>query len=503
MLSAVDRYMARLIRVPLLSWLFIAAMLLVLDRMRRLFDFVATEGGPCERRVAHAGQSAARISRPRHPDRPHARASCLPSASSRCPPSSTFCAAWGLSYTSLLKVPYLYAIVLAILNLGIVGYIQPHSRYAYERLSFELRSGALGASIKIGEFVNLPNDSTIRIEKSEDEARKLSGMFVRMQEKSGQTFTATAAHGQFLATDDPDTIILRLSDGVLVHDSPSFQQPRILSFSSHDLPIDLPKMEAFRGRGDGDIELSLIELFRSGISAHSTPLQRARAWSNFNYRIVEVAMMFLLPLAAVRLRHSAQALHIGARRVPLDRVHRDLSQDQTNMRSPWARSARSIPSSPLWGSVPAGGGAHRLDVLPDRLCAGRPADRRAGTAILAGRRPRSWTSSSGSTGRAGQRSQRQRDRPRCSRASSRSRALASYVGRTFLWRCVAMLAIAGAGAADARPLERGGVRPCLSRQWRRRALALCKPAGPADRLPLPPLLGAARHANHAGDAQCQ
>jgi lipopolysaccharide export system permease protein len=28
-------------------------------------------------------------------------------------------------------------------------------------------------------------------------------------------------------------------------------------------------------------------------------LQRAQAWSNFNYRVVEVAMMFLLPLAAV------------------------------------------------------------------------------------------------------------------------------------------------------------------------------------------------------------
>ncbi len=57
-------------------------------------------------------------------------------------------------------------------------------------------------------------------------------------------------------------------------------------------------MENFRTRGDGDVELALDELFRNGISAKSTPLERAQAWSNFNYRIVEVAMMFLLPLAA-------------------------------------------------------------------------------------------------------------------------------------------------------------------------------------------------------------
>ncbi len=86
---------------------------------------------------------------------------------------------------------------------------------------------------------------------------------------------------------------------MLVHDSPHFKEPRILSFSSHDLPIDLPKMENFRTRGDGDVELALDELFRNGISKKATPLQRAQAWSNFNYRIVEVAMMFLLPLAAV------------------------------------------------------------------------------------------------------------------------------------------------------------------------------------------------------------
>ena len=46
MLSATDRYIARLIAVPLFSTLVISAMLLVLEKMLRLFDFVASEGGP-------------------------------------------------------------------------------------------------------------------------------------------------------------------------------------------------------------------------------------------------------------------------------------------------------------------------------------------------------------------------------------------------------------------------------------------------------------------------
>ena len=45
-LALIDRYLARKIAVPLLGTLILAAMLLVLDKMLRLFDFVVTAGGP-------------------------------------------------------------------------------------------------------------------------------------------------------------------------------------------------------------------------------------------------------------------------------------------------------------------------------------------------------------------------------------------------------------------------------------------------------------------------
>src|SRR3546814_8730341 len=76
------------------------------------------------------------------------------------------------------------------------------------------------------------------------------GIFVRGDQRDGQRVSATAARGQFLATDDPNTIILRLSQGVLIHESPKFSVPRVLTFDNHDLPIPLPKIEAFRLRGE-------------------------------------------------------------------------------------------------------------------------------------------------------------------------------------------------------------------------------------------------------------
>ena len=297
MLTAIDRYLARLIMLPLLGTLVIAAMLFMLDKMLSLFDFVAAQGGP----VSVVWRMLANM---------------LPEYMSLAIPIGLMLGvllafrklattseldvmrAVGLSYGRLLRVPYFYAIALALLNFGIVGFVQPLSRHAYEALRFELRSGALGASIKVGEFTSLGKRMTLRIERSLDEGRNLRGIFVRVNGRDGQSVAVTAAQGTFLATDDPDTIIFRLRDGVLVNDGPKYKTPRILSFSSHDLPIDLPQIENFRGR-DVDREKTIPELVVIGHNSATPDKLRHEVRANFHYRMVEVVMMLLLPLAAL------------------------------------------------------------------------------------------------------------------------------------------------------------------------------------------------------------
>lgn len=220
----------------------------------------------------------------------------------------------GQSYNRMLYVPYLYTIGLALVNLAIVGYVQPKARFAYEELRYELRSGALGASIKVGEFNRLGKDMTLRIDKSADEGRSLSGIFVMARSSGDRSLAVAAERGQFLATDDPDVIILRLTNGTLTHDDPKFRAPRVLTFTAHDLPIDLPKMEAFRPRGQSKMELTLPELVKTGRDANQPVQTRYEARSNFHYRMAEVVMMFLLPLLAVALavppKRSSSALGV-------------------------------------------------------------------------------------------------------------------------------------------------------------------------------------------------
>jgi lipopolysaccharide export system permease protein len=312
-LTATDRYIFRLVMLPLLATLAIAASLLLLEKMLNLFDFVAAEGGPVSvvwRMLANLVPEYLSLGIP------IGLLLGILLAFRRLATSSELdiFRAVGMSYFRLLRVPFMFAIALAAVNFAIVGFIQPSSRYLYEELRFELRSGAFGAKVRVGEFNNVGKNLTVRIDESRNNGNALSGLFVFAQSNSGQTIAVTAEQGQFLRTDDPDTILLRLEKGTLVHDAPNYKSPRVLSFTSHDIPIPLPKIESFRTRGGKDREYLITELIQIGLDAQKPALDRNQAWANFHFRLVEVAMMLLLPFLALALaippKRSTSALGV-------------------------------------------------------------------------------------------------------------------------------------------------------------------------------------------------
>jgi lipopolysaccharide export system permease protein len=299
-MTQIDRYLARLILIPLLGTLALAAMLLLLDRMLRLFDFVVSEGGPVNivwRMLANLIPEYLGLAIPVGLTLGVLLAFRRLALSSELDTLRGI----GLSYGRLLRVPYLYALALLAINAVMVGYVQPYAQYEYQSLRFELRSGALGASIKVGEFTRLGRSVTLRVERSENRGTDLHGVFLRLVRRDGRSLAVTADRGTFLATDDPDTILFRLRNGRMVHDAPGYRTPRVLSFVLHDLPIELPTIESFRGRGSLMREMTLAELASLGWDSRAPRERRLYAQSQLHFRLVEVAMMLLVPLLAVAL----------------------------------------------------------------------------------------------------------------------------------------------------------------------------------------------------------
>ena len=311
----IDRYLAKQIAVPLLGSLVLAAMLLVLDKMLRLFQYVVDAGGP----VSVVWRMLANLL-------PEYLALGIPIglmlgillAFRKLALSSELDALRGIGvgYGRLLRVAYFFALPLMFLNLFIVGYLEPYTHYRYEGLRFDLNSGALGAAIKVGEFNRIGKHLTLRIDESQKKGTQLRGIFVQMDTDDGMSIAATADHGKFLSTDDPNVILFRLEHGRLIQDSPKFATPRTLAFNTYDLPVSLPVIEKFRRRG-GTVsdELYLHELWQVGYGGKQPNLeQKLEAQAAFNFRLVEVLMMLMLPLLAVSLavppKRSSSALGI-------------------------------------------------------------------------------------------------------------------------------------------------------------------------------------------------
>ncbi|KZY57764.1 LPS export ABC transporter permease LptF [Erythrobacter sp. HI0063] len=325
----------------------LAASLLTLDKMLRLFDFVAVEGGPVGVVFKMLGALI-----------PEYASLAIPLglmlgilvAFRKLATSSELdvLRAVGMSYGRMLRMPYIITAVLMAVNVALVFYVQPISRYYYEQLEYELRSGALGASIKVGEFTTLADRMALRIEESEDDGTRLKGIFARVSNDKGQILSISAREGAFLATtDSPDTIILRLDDGTIVQDTGN-QSPRVLAFTRQYLPIDLPAIEEFRARGDAEREFILPELLRIGWNSGESEARRDASQASFNFRLVEVVMMALLPLLAVSLgippKRSTSALGVFVSIVMVVSYHK-INQYGEDL----AALGRFDPILALWG----------------------------------------------------------------------------------------------------------------------------------------------------------
>jgi lipopolysaccharide export system permease protein len=299
MFKKVDIYILRQVMTPLLLTIGVSAMLLLLEKMLRLFDLVANQGGPVGVVFRMLGNLI-----------PQYIGLALPLgfllgvllAFRKLNISSELEAlqSGGMGLLRLMRGPVCLSFILMVINLALLGYIQPRSYYTYQSLLFDLTSGAFGTSIRPGEYNDLGGGFTLRIERAYDGGQRLEGIFAQNERPGGKVTTITAREGSFLATPDGRTVLMRLKDGVIVDVDPKKPAPRVFSFQQHDYPFEMPQIEEFRARGDKERELTLPELWTE---SHTTAKEReSRIYmSAFVDRILRSLTLLVLPFMAVGL----------------------------------------------------------------------------------------------------------------------------------------------------------------------------------------------------------
>jgi len=298
-MSLIDRYILRAVLTPLILALGIAAMLLLLEQMLRLFDFVLAEQGP----VDVVGRMLANLV-------PHYLGLALPlgvflgvmlafrglSLSSELDALSS----GGISFARLLRPVYLLIFALLIFDFILVAYIQPYGRYQYKQIRYDVTSGAFGMRIQPGEFIRLADGVTIRLGAINRETREATDVFVERVKKDRALETITAKTASLSATPDLTLLNMTLFDGKLLLISPDGKQITTSAFGQFNQVINLPSILAFRARGEDVREVTfteLVKVLREGRAVHPEYYDAYRA--GFHWRLLQPLSFLILPLLAV------------------------------------------------------------------------------------------------------------------------------------------------------------------------------------------------------------
>ncbi|MBM3512446.1 MAG: LPS export ABC transporter permease LptF [Alphaproteobacteria bacterium] len=317
-MKAIDRYLLGQITPTVLVTLFIAAVILCMERLMRLLDIAVGNGVS----TLVVFQMLANLI-------PHYIGLALPAAlflgvllafrklSLQSELDAILSSGVGLS--RFIRSAMAFAVFMAAFNFVLSGYLQPYSRYAYRAILFNITSGVIEQGIGEGIFMNLPNGYTLRVEQSSGAGRELVGVFAHKQSDAGEITTLTAKRGELVTGEMDGIVTMRLYDGTRSEWDPATQRQSGLKFEVFDWPLDLADIVRFRGRGGDERELTIGELLtidlanraagRSGATASTTdekaPVEQrlppSAIESELHGRIVFTLSMILLPLLGAPL----------------------------------------------------------------------------------------------------------------------------------------------------------------------------------------------------------
>lgn len=300
-MGLLDRYILRSVATPLTLALCVAAALLLIEHMLRLFDFVLAEQGPVDvvwRMLANLV--------------PHYLSLALPlgaflgvllafrnlSISSELDAMNSS----GASFGRLMRPVYGLLLMLAVFDFILVGYIKPFARYEYDKIRFDVTSGAFGIKIPQGEFVDITDEATIRLGKVDAAAKEAQDIFLEMREPRGRRTVITAEKGGISTNPEISHLLLKLSKGRQLFIDNNGARVRTLDFESLDLEIELPAIAMFRARGGDADEATFSEIVRllTSDNASSSPL-RLPYLAQLHWTIIHPLTFLALPILAVAM----------------------------------------------------------------------------------------------------------------------------------------------------------------------------------------------------------
>jgi lipopolysaccharide export system permease protein len=325
-----DRYVLALTLKPMLVSLGVVLMALLLERILRLIDILATAGAPIFIAFALAGNLV-----------PHYLGFAMPagfalgvySAISRLSAGAELEAglASGVSVRSIVRPLIALGVVLSVVSIVVIGYLSPLCRYAYREIINQSVSYAWRAHAPAATFISVKDGLTITADEVDKTGRNLKGVFIQNRE-NGVDVVTSAAGGSLELTPDKTQIQLRLKNGSVVRDYGA-ERPSTLRFQDFilDRKFDL-QAPPFRERGGSERELTMTELWNE-MDAPLPSQPREQLEAEFHSRLARSLSLIFLPLLIVPLsmtmRRNTRIVNMAAAAVMMVVCHNALQIGET------------------------------------------------------------------------------------------------------------------------------------------------------------------------------
>ena len=348
MLTIIDRYVLKQVAKPLVAAMTIGLLMLLAERLVRLLD--TTLGKKNSFSVVF--ELLAYLV-------PHYLGTAIPAALflgllfgfSRLSKDNEIdvIMATGTGLHRLARPVIVLSFLLGLVSLFIVGWMQPHTRYAYRSVLFDVKNVEVFYLAEEGVFMQA-GTRTFILDRLDRSTSTFNNIFLFDYKGPSGMETLTASSGVLIPVEGLQRPVLRLDNGhrLKLERWPTLDSgveiPRasIAEFATTDTPLGKISDSIFRPRGEDERELTLPELFTQ-LDHPPEGATRGSMRSELHKRIVNVVTFLMLPLLALPFsigrQRSQRGYRFGIAMVLIIAFHEIVEQGavatKSNGVSPW------------------------------------------------------------------------------------------------------------------------------------------------------------------------
>ncbi len=255
-----SRYLLRRIAAPVLLSLAIALLALSLERLLRIVQGIAEEGG----NLAGALELLAYLV-------PHYLGLAVPVALfvgimlafSNLSASNELTAMLntGAPLRRLSRPIFALSAMLAGVMLINAAVVQPYSRYAYRATLHELTNTSPALRLRSGVFYRVNDRLVLRADEVVRGGSLFRGFFAEVRRANGERLVITAARARLLHEAGNATLVAELQDGIIVGGKGGARSGT-MTFSNYTVKLPVEVEAPYGPRGRNERELTLMELAR-------------------------------------------------------------------------------------------------------------------------------------------------------------------------------------------------------------------------------------------------